>query len=490
MTKISVAYRLSPNNFQRMTENEILDTLRDQLELEQKRQNSALALNQTTDCTARTGFSNTAARKLLLEQDLWSINRQYPWDEMTRSEVYRILATWQQRLSIAELQAEHDYELDYFNRPEAFKFVKQQLWLNIQRSKKIPTLPTVKRARLALSKSSSQYSSLVQDNQELKLYLTTLAGDCSLDFRIPDKVWSQYAGWKATKPTIQLDEHDQVTFTFSLEGAVAPSNPGLGVLGVDLGIKRPYAASKISNKGQTYSIDSTSLEVERDRKTLKRLNRQISNLSRKNEQRGLLHSSNARAQLEEKRLRAKRERVIDNLDWQVAKDVVELAEAGETISLEKLNWGTGGPVKFRHSLQQSKIEHVARKRGRRVLKVSAVNSSHECPDCGDYAVPNSTTRALFCECGFSGDRDTAASIVLAKRASKAKKFNRMKNVATPRRPKPRRSLIVLVRKTEYTGSSLARLPVRDSVSKASLAAEYRSPIGAVNAAWHKRSTNW
>ena len=489
MTKTSVAYRLSPNNFQGMTENEILESLKNQLELERKRQNSALALNQATDCTSRTGFSNTAARKLLLEQDLWSINRQYPWDEMTRSEVYRLLATWQERVSIAELQAEHNYELDYFDRPNPFKYVKQQLWLNIQRSKKIPTLPKINKARLVLSKSSSQYSSLVQDNQALKIYLTTLAGDCSLDFRIPNKVWIQYAGWKATKPTIQLDEHGQVTFTFSLEGAVAPSKPGLGILGVDLGIKRPYAASKISNKGQVYSIDSTSLEVERDRKILERLNWQISNLSRKNKQRGLLRVSNARALLEEKLLRAKRERVIDNLDWQAAKDVVELAEAGETIALEKLSWGTGGPVKFRHSLQQHKIEHVARKRGRRVLKVSAVNSSHECPDCGDYTVPD-FSRVLSCECGFSGDRDTAASIVIAKRASKSKKFNRMKNVATPRRPKPRRSLIVLVRKTEYTGSSLARLPARDEISKASLAAEYRSPIGAVSAAWHKRSTYW
>lgn len=487
MSKLNLTYKLKPLASVGLGLDDALDSLREQMVLERSRQTEALEINKNTDCTSKTNFSSSAARNLQLPVNLWPIKRQFPWDEMTRSETRRILSTWQHRCQVARVLDEHDYDLDYSARPEDLRFVKQQLWENVKRSKKTPALPRIKSVRLPLSKSSTQYSWIYQEGPRIELYLTTIEGDCLLVFELPDKVYQQYSKAKVCRPDLVLSENDELSFVFSLEFDAPKTVSSISqIVGLDLGLARAYAASVVSGT-EVYSFQSESLEVYRDRCSLAKIDEKIKAISSKNKRRGLLGVTNFNATLEEKRLRAKRSRIIESLDWQIASDVVSLVDPGGLIALEKLSWSGGGAVKFRHGLQQAKIEHVASKRGRRVKRVSASYSSQECPDCSGRVKADSQ-RVIACDCGYMGDRDTAASLVIAKRAGA--KLTGKKCQPTPKRPKPRKTLIKMVRKTGFTGSSLINSTVEASSLEARLMAGYCSPIGTVGATWRKRLTYW
>lgn len=491
------SYRLSPIASRGLELETIIDSLKTQLRFERKRQQATICHNKNVDCTAKTQYSNAAARELisLKKTPKKSFRRQYNWDEMTRAETYRLLSTYQQRLAIAKTLQKHDWKLDYIDRPEEHKYVKNQEWNNLQASRKLPTLPRVKSVRLPLSKSDNHAYNLDQQDNKLTLYLGTLKGDCALEFELPSKVLAQYKGRKVSRPDIVLDANDNLSFVFSID-ANSPKDKGKVTqsLGVDIGIVRPYAASLVT-KDKTTVIGSHSLEVERALKGWKRNNERVKALSDKNKRREALGVSNPNAVREEKRLRAKLERQRDSLDWQVANDVVSLTPEGTIIGLELLNWGKGGPVKFRHSLQQAKIEHLAAKEGRRVVKVNPKNSSHECPNCEAFVSPNGK-RITNCDaCGFQADRDDAGSIVIGKRALpvsvRPKKQDRTKSQPTPSRPKPRprnnmrRSS---KRKTGYTSSCLSRAT---GLSRpATLEAGYSAPLSRSLTAWRARSTLW
>lgn len=495
MPKVSSSYDLEPQRALGLEIEVVLESLKGQLGLELERQQAGLELNKSADCTAKSKFSNASARRLALPVGSATTGRPYPEDEMSQSEVYRVLSTYQQRLAIAEVQEAEGFELAYEDRPPEFKFVKRALWDNIRASKELPSFPEIRTPRLVLSKSSSQYCWVFQNGQDITMFLTTIAGDCALEFKIPNKVYQQYRGWKATRPNIQLGKKGNLRFIFSLENMVEEDDKELfkksdSALGVDIGIRRSYAAVRATSDGEALPIGATSLEVYRCQKALDKVNRQLDYLVKRNRQRARLGHVKENAVVEESRLRAKRARIIESLDWQAAADVVDISEPGEVIGLEELRWGKGGPVKFRHRQQQDKVEHLARKRGRRVKKVRAKGMSHECPECGEFLEPG-RDRVSVCEssgCGYVGDRDDTAGAVIGFRALGGSSQGVRKVFgALVGKPVPRRVLKV---RTGFTGPSPAIQSAVVGNHGTSLAAGYCSPVGTVGRDWLKRSEDW
>lgn len=479
--EIFVSYKLKPLGSKGLPLDAVLNSLHEQLLLERKRQQETLKANLNY-AIGTTAFSNLAARGMTVVGPTTVHN--YSSDEMTRSEAFRILSTWRQRVAIADFQKEHNFSVPYGDRPAEFKKVKMALWDNIMHSGMEQNIPEIKSPRLVLPKASSQYSCLLQDGPKLELFLKTIIGECLLTFEIPPKIYKKYKGWQATRPNIQL-LNDEVTFIFTLKCQKKKPEAHKSTLGVDLGMCKPYAASLIDEKATSFR--AVSVEAARADKALKKLEQQQKYVRQKQERRRQLGFESIAAHREEMRLREKHRRICESLDWQTAADVVSLAEAaGAQIAMENLSWARGGPVKFRHGLQQEKIQHIASKEGIPVVLVSAKNSSHECPACGSYVSPNSD-REIHCECRYSGDRDEAASVVLGKRGAKCG-VTPPKGRPTPKRPKPRRILVSMARRSGSTGP---RPTVATGSIPATSVADYRSPrTGTVQRQWLKRSSSW
>ena len=486
MAEVKSSYDLKPVSSEGMTLDLILDNLREQIEDERVRQNNTIAANQTADCTKKVKFSSSASRDLsLIDTPHRQFSCQYSWDEITRSESRRILSVWQRRCSVF---SEIELGTDYSDRPEEFKFFKKSEWDNIMESGEAPKLPVVSKPRLTMSKASSQHCSILQNGRFFTIFIKLFDGEAALNFEIPEKVWERHRGSKVSRPDITISDDGEITFTFALkENIEAESVKGVTVLGVDLGLTRPYAASLITDNEYTH-IGSESLEVSRDFRSRKKIKEQLDRVWKKNKRREALGVVNENSIREEERLRAKLHRTTDSLDWQIASDVVDFTPNGAVIVMENLSWSHGGPVKFRHSLQQQKITHKAKRSGKRVALVNAKNTSKECPDCGDPVEPNSDRMSICSNCNYEADRDEAASLVIGKR--KRRKETPKKGVPTPKRPKPRKKIKIEIKKrTGFTGPSLTESTVGDS-SGASSVAEYRTPISTVLAQWQKRRENW
>lgn len=490
MTLINLSYKLTPVAATGATLEEIRIELLEQLLQARQSQQEGLVLNQTTDCTKKTKFSNVAARELKLPVDIWVPKSSYAWNEMMRSEIYRILSTWQQRCQIAEVLEKSNWELEYKDRPESIKYVKRTQFENIKRSKIIPALPTITKPRITLAKASTQYSALEQFGQYARLYLSLNEREVALDFKIPDKVWKRYPKAKLSRPTIELDG-EEIIYNFSLQWEVIPTKSTDTVTAFDLGVSKAFSGASLSANGTVELTRGLSLESSRVDKKIKILDDKIRVLAAKNKRRKLLNTENTHAIIEETRLRAKRARSIESLSWQLAHDMLEYA-GDSSIVLEKLTWGQGGPVKFKHSLMTQKLDHVAAKRGKKVKKVNPAFSSRECGKCLARLSPDSSRLSTCESCGFSLDRDDMAAIVLARRAStKVKKIRLKKSGPTRKQVKPRKKVVrIPVKQSGFTGPRLDSRTENIEDIFARLLAEYSEPQGSVYAGWRKRSENW
>jgi transposase len=391
---------------------------------------------------------------------------------MDRSETYRILSIYQKRLKLANFLHSKKWSASFEDCKQALGWVDYQLYMNVLRSRKLPTVPRIRSAIIPLAKSDQNFCTLSHTDSMVILENFALWDQrADLIFTIPSKIARLHPNLsKISRPSVRL-LNGEVVFDFTFRESVASERIiSSSTLALDLGVSKAFSAARVYSDGRYSEELVTSVFTERQSKTAKKLSQEIKMLSDKNKRRAILGVHNSQAVKQEKILREKRIRVNEAQDWSVAADIISHSKSGEQITIENLKFNSGsvGSIRFRHSSVSSKLEHAANRLGKNVKRVNASYSSQTCPQCQKRVTPN-TNRMTRCICGWIEDRDYTAAIVLGQRALKIKKLSIKKNRPTPKRPRnSARKARVLKKKntvwtaftgaypTEATGLSLAR----------------------------------
>lgn len=249
-------------------------------------------------------------------------------------------------------------------------------------------------------------------------------GKTTLKFKIPEKPRFTENVIKFSRPTL-IVKKNRVVFVFSVFKHVEPKKYQ-NTVGVDVGKKEGFVAtSKIAN-GEKYSTPfHTSRQVNVLTKRIDNLYKELKALDRKIEVSKQYRHFRTAEKLEIERSR-KRDKISAPKEKRAeleANQIVEIAhETGSGIALEDLTWVGGKSGTWERSLKQRKITDLARSNGIEVKKVSAKNTSQECPNCGGKVTHNTKTRKTTCrECQKRLDRDVLASRNIAERGRQKRK---------------------------------------------------------------------
>lgn len=421
------------------------------LEEAKKHQNAIIKNNQKTNCTDSHAYSNIPARKLTAPKLPKKYSQKFLTNEMNKSEAYRILGAWQKRDTITTLLQKNNWTLNY---KEAKTLIKKQLnwnldielYKNIMRTRKRPKLPVINTPQLPLAKTHSQYAKIKIVNNQIFLSMIVFNEWVHLVFEIPKKIVEMHSRiHKVSLPTIRLDSFkNKIVFVFSLfEHAPDPIVPSGGfnsVIAVDPGMKRVFAGARVFSDGSYSSILSPSVHTERHSKAIKKYDREISLLSRKNKARKALGVVNEGALREEEILRRKRRNARREETWSAVTDVIAFRDSGEVISLEKNRFATGGSSsdgRWANGLFRKALEHKCARVGVVFEEYSAFNASHVCPKCFSSIIPEVKSRLSVCSCGWSSDRDHSSAVVGGLRTlSKQKKLSGKKALRAVGKEKP------------------------------------------------------
>lgn len=145
-------------------------------------------------------------------------------------------------------------------------------------------------------------------------------------------------------------------------------------------------------------------------------------------------------------LRDKMYRIKNLLDWRYAHDIIGHARPGELIAVERLDmFDASGRCEFRHGKQLDKLDHVAAKNGRRVVKVNPAHTSDTCPWCGIRIPDLGKAREYQCPgCCRLVRRDYGSAVNIASRGCRY--LGHRKTEPTPPKGRPTRKRPQLTRK--------------------------------------------
>ena len=440
MAEINSTITLRFSTIEGATSKQTSSLLKRMLRESTRRQNAAIKANLTVDCTSYTKFSSSAARELDLpipqSPGRLAASRV---DEMDRSEAYRLLGAYQQRLALAQFLKSTKWLASFEECKAEFGWIDYQLYRNLLRAGSLPKVPRIESAVIPTAKSDVQFTRLSLSDTTITLERFALWDRwVDLTFEIPDKLAYLHPRlMKVTRPNIRL-LNGEVVFDFVLRETVEPEiAASTSTLGIDLGVEKPFSAVRVYSDGRYSEEFLPSVFTERQSAAASKLSSEILLVNSKNKRRATLGVSNELAIEQEQTLRNKRIRVNAAMDWSVAADILAHSKTGEQITVEQLNFNTGGSLgaqRFRSGLMIAKLEHAARRSGKNVKRVRASYSSQECPSCKSAVVPDAF-RVSSCACGWSADRDYTAAIVIGRRGLKAKRLSVKKNRPTPKRPR-------------------------------------------------------
>ena len=240
--------------------------------------------------------------------------------------------------------------------------------------------------------------------------------------RLPDNE-SRFGDGKACRPTIRLNNKNQIVFDIAIEHETQ-QRCMTKVVGVDLGKVEPFVATVIDPRTKHRSAPYHA-NYKRRLGSLVKKERQRRDLASHLYNRADLcesHSRNHHAQVlrtEAKHVNAKATRIKHEISQCIASQVVSIADQNDAhISLENLSWLDAKGGRWPHAEIQQRIENTAKRYGLKVVKVSAKDTSRTCSRCGGRVSNNSKTRVGTCTtCGFLLNRDVSASREIALRAT-------------------------------------------------------------------------
>jgi ribosomal protein S27AE len=443
------------------------------LETQTQDQNAIIKANRTVDpedLSSGSRYSDPLIRKNIAIPASVKASRTTGWSNTAWSligdqlEAWRMLAPWMQRSRLFdEIRKDSSLGFSDFRKKHGYEYLDHQLWSNVKRMKDSPELPNVDSARIIYSKMASQCSGapwydrktgiLHWDDVNIGRAWLSFAwhapwiraryprralqagrisrGTIQVDPKIKHSFGITYdedvngkirAGISSISNTISFDPAtDDVRFTFTIKSTLPSVRRKVrSVVGVDIGMEshavmagrrvglngsasRPLALSREGSSLQRHIITLQSQE----RAVLAKLSR----IRQDHEPTADTRLVDAAVHLHEKL-----EALKDAMDWAAADSIVKHCRPGDVLAVEDLSWSGGGAVKFRHGRQQARVEHLAARRGVKVLKVNPARTSHECPACHAAYDADTRTHSFTCgACGYTGDKDDAAGFIIALR---------------------------------------------------------------------------
>jgi hypothetical protein len=305
------------------------------------------------------------------------------------------------------------------------------------RHKTTPVLPESARLVLDYTISERQIFTMTPDGQ---CRIRTSDGEwIDWDIILPAWIDGRATG-RVAKPRFTLGADNQLVSLISYEiqpGRRADGDDG--ILGVDLGIVKPFSASAIHSDGMVSREQVASRHLETMSRKIKRLETEKSRLWAKHETAVSLKVSEPSGRLScYNSIKSKITRLKHEAAVQASREIVEAAlrlGCGE-VHVENLAWLDSHGGKWDHSAVQAEIKDRASRAGLRVKTVNPSHSSDEHPVTGEHG--RHSGRNVIFKDGSSVDRDRLASVNLAfrsKRSSKIISPSLPKGRSTPRRVK-------------------------------------------------------
>lgn len=325
---------------------------------------------------------------------------------------------------------------------------------SLSRAKTIPTLPKKSKLVMDFSVSAPQMFKVIYDEK---------AGHDTITYSVKVKPAREENAWvnfklylpisirsedltKISKPNFTLNYETgeligNCPYNFTVE-----KKADANILGVDLGKLKLYSATVLYQDG-TYSDEYThSVNLERRRLKLTKLNEHINKVYEKvKRSEPYTKTKNVikqmRRDLDYKLNRSKKARLNLDIAKNIASEVVSLAlrENCSHIHLENLSFVGNKGGKWNYREIQNKISEVAAIYGIEVVKVNAKGTSYLHPITGEQG-KKSERLIIFEETGEVIDRDQLASLNIAARSKNMRTKPRLKIRDTDTRLRERRTL--------------------------------------------------
>ena len=380
----------------------------------------------------------------------WTINNKTWYSYIVFENIRRVLKSQQEAHDAWCLLVKHGMNPDgaYWDEAHAAGLYPTTGFVrNLIRSNTEPALPYHAILNLDYTVSEKQMFLASSDGLcEMKI------GPDSMDWLkyqilVPASVDPLWTG-RVAKPCFTHTRKDDWMARLSLE--VKPREAPVtddGILGIDLGMVKPYAATAVYPDGSVSQEQLCSKRLQHLNRKDYRLVREKTRLEAKNDRCRVLNQGHTTwhmkpgmdasyAGVKHKIPRVKHERAV--------LQSVELAETATRLHcreahVENLAWLDSRGGKWDHSAEQSEISDRMARAGVKCSKVNAAYSSSENPITGERGVEDG--RGIVFEDGTRVDRDRLASIGLACRVPGGKRGKGKPRVpatlpkdhATPRR---------------------------------------------------------
>jgi hypothetical protein len=312
---------------------------------------------------------------------------------------------------------------------------------NICRSRSIPALSTSAHIILDWSTQDTQTIRTHDDYYDIQV----LNEWVTLHVPIPSTV--RPGTGRVAKPRVRMNDNGELMIDMSYEIMVTadPLADNDVVMGVDLGIVKPFAAASLSTRTGEYSTELTiSRELQHYNNKKRSLDKEIRCLYEKIQRiEPLITLSNAYLTQHYHDIKRdltlkknKRTRLKKHMQWCIARDITTHAtrEHATTIIMEDLRWTPNS--KWDHSITQERITQTAQAHKMRTIIINPKNTSRTDPFTNTPTTPN-TNRTMTTTHGPI-DRDYAAALNITQRTKKTTRpltQSRDKHAPTPKRPR-------------------------------------------------------
>ena len=376
------------------------------------------------------GTHTTAAqREPFLEvtnlPESWKSHTEY--NRSNIDEACRTLKTWQERYNIADLITKNPGITNEEVIEKLGYSVKNSLIENIRHSGRLPSAPEIEKVRLLLGIDGNIVKKLCPNGVWLhNVHITTRTVDIFVP--IAERQYENLGKIvKIGAPIIRTDGYNHYTFDFMIKSRRKTPTLQPNYLGVDPKLNGGFAAALINGENKQISgYIQPSVQVQRCQIKIDHISNDIG-LKRKRKRNFLARRTPNQRKIDILDVqiakdRKKLEKVKEDLDWQAACDLAELARKFfANICYENVKCNTGGRLHFRSTQKRAKLKQVAAKRGCTVIDVNAAYTSQDCPKCGNRAKKKLSQRVHKCDkCDLKCDRDYASAVNMAERGMKNK----------------------------------------------------------------------
>ena len=363
--------------------------------------------------------------------------------------IRELLLSVSERREVARICQMFDFDISQL--PEIREvLVEKELYVtstvlkNICRERKISPLPKVSLFRLDGTAEDSQISTVLCEDGVVYYTIRVGSKTIKFSFPIPANIRPQATG-KWARPVIQVKD-GEVVARFSYEVCVNyfTSNPSERILGVDLGVKKPFSACVNYGDGSYSTELLPTKELTRLNNKIQTLNTEVSRhyaklrnleqlLTHNPDPKLLQHYLDVRDNLDS--VKKKRVRLKVAAAWIYARDLVNHAKENRcgVIKLENLSFLESKGGKWNFSGIQDKIITIASLENIEVQRVNARRTTGKDPFSVQVSNPK-PDRTIDTVIGLL-DRDYASSLEVSSREGKLVKPQR--KIKRPKRGKPK-----------------------------------------------------